>query len=84
MVTGSNDRRDTVDTSWKAAGNVDTQNSVVRDSVETLEESEDLGIQRLGRVERSHLLHCNMTMAVDDTTGQLLWSGEVSIGCVCE
>lgn len=45
MVTSRVDGKNTVDTGWKAVGNISTQSAVLCDTVETLEEGEDLGIQ---------------------------------------
>jgi len=48
MVTGGVDGGETVDASWETLGNVGSQNTVGRSTVETLEKSEDLGVQGLG------------------------------------
>jgi hypothetical protein len=84
MVACRVDGGETVDTSWKTLGNVGSQNTVGRSSVETLEEGEDLGVQGLGGLERRHKLHGNMTVTLDDTADQLLRSGIVSVGGVRE
>ena len=84
MVTGRVDGGETVDTSWETLGDVGSQNTVGRSSVETLEESEDLGVQGRRRLEIGHQLHCNVTVALDDTVDQLLRSGIVSVGRVRE
>jgi len=84
MVARRVDGGETVDTSWKTLGNVGSQNTVGGSSVKTLEESEDLGVQGFGRLERRHELHGNMTVTLDDTADQLLRSGIVSVGCVRE
>ena len=44
MVTGRVDARNTVDTDRKAVGDISGQDTALRDTVETLEEGEDLGI----------------------------------------
>ena len=79
MVTGRVYGGDTVDTGRETFGDVGSQNTVGRSSVETLEESEDLGAQGLRRVEGRHLLHGNVTVALNHTTDQLLRSGIVSV-----
>lgn len=84
MVACRVDRGETVDTSWKTLGNVGSQNTVGRSSVKTLEESEDLGVQGVGRLERRHKLHGNVTVTLDDTADQLLWSSIISVGRVRE
>lgn len=52
MITGRIDGGNTVDTSWESLGNVGGQDTVFRNTIETLEEIEDLGVQGLRRVER--------------------------------
>jgi len=84
MIPCGVDGGETVDTSWEALGNVSSQNTVGRSSVEALEESEDLGVQGLGRAERRHQLHGNMTVTLDDAINQLLRSGIVGVGRVRE
>lgn len=79
MVSGSVDRRDTVNASWKTVGDGSRQNAVLGGVVEALEEGEDFGIQGVGRVDRRHLLHHNMAVTLDDTVDQLLGSGKVGI-----
>ena len=79
MVTCRGDAGDTVDTSRKASRNVGSQDTVHGSSVETLEESEDLGVQGLRRVERRHLLYGNMAVTLDVTADQLLRSRKVSV-----
>ena len=84
MVTCRVDRGDAVDASWKTLGNIGGQNTVRRSTVETLEEIEDFGIQWLRRVERRHLLHGNVAVALDFAADQLLRSRVVSVGRVRE
>ena len=84
MVSCRVDGGDTVDTSWETLGNIGSQNTVVRSSIETLEEVEDLGVQGLGCVERRHLLHGNVAMTLNDTADQLLRGRVVSVGRVRE
>ena len=84
MVARRVDGGDTVNTSWKAVGNISSQNTVLRCVIETLEEGEDLWVQGRRRVERCHLLDGNVTVALDNTTDQLLRSGIVSVGRVRE
>jgi hypothetical protein len=84
MVSSSVDRRNTVETSWKAVGDTCGQNTIVCDIVETLEESEDFGVQGLSRVERRHLLYADMAVTLDNTADKLLRGGEVSVGSVRE
>jgi len=47
MITGRVDGGNTVDTSWESLGNVGGQYTVLRNTIETLEEIEDLGVQGL-------------------------------------
>jgi len=84
MIAGRIDGGDTVDASWKTLWEICGQNTTVRSSVETLEESEDLGVQRFRRVERCHLLNSNMTVTLDHAIDQLLRSGVVSVGRIRE
>jgi hypothetical protein len=77
MVSGSVNGRDPVNTRWKAFGDSSSQNVVDSDSIKTLKEGKDFGIQDVSRVERRHLLHGDMTVTPDDTTDQLLRSAEV-------
>jgi len=84
MIAGRVDGGDTVDTSWETLWKISGQNTISRTSVEALEESENLGVQRFRRVERCHLLNSNMTVALDHTTDQLLRSGVVGVGRVRE
>ena len=84
MVAGRVDTGNTVDTSWETVGDVCSQNAVFRGIVETLEESEDLGVQGFRRIERRHLLHGNVTVTLNDTVGQLLRGAIVSVGRVSE
>jgi len=84
MVACRVDGGETVDTGWKTLGDVGSQNTVGRSSIETLEESEDLGVQGIGRLERRHELDGNVTVTLDDTANQLLRSGIVSVGRVRE
>jgi len=84
MVAGRVDGGNTVDTSWESLGNISGQDTVLCDSVETLEEIEDFGIQGLRRVERCQFLHSNVTVTLNDTIDQLLRSGIVSVGRIRE
>lgn len=52
MITCRVDGRNAVDTGWETVGKISAQDTVVCDTVETLEESKNPGIQGLGRVER--------------------------------
>jgi len=79
MVAGGVDGGNTIDAFWEALGNIGTQNTVLCNTVEALEESEDLGVQRLIRIERRHLLHRNVTVALNGTTDQLLRGGVISV-----
>lgn len=85
VVRGSDNRRDTVEASRKTVGNSSGQDTVViRRSVETLKEREDLGVQRLGRVQRCHRLYGNVAVALNKTIDQMLRCSEVSAGWVRE
>jgi len=84
MITGRVDRGNTVDTNWESLGNVGAQDTVFRNTIETLEEIEDLGVQGLRRVERCQLLHGNVTMTLNNTADQLLRGGIVSVGRIRE
>jgi len=84
MIAGRVDGKDTIDTRRKTLGNIGGQDTVLSNTVETLEEIEDLWIQGLGRVERLHFLYSNVTVTLNDTVDQLLRGGIVSVGRVCE
>jgi len=84
MITGRVDGGDTVDTSWESFGNVSGQDTVFRNTIETLEEIEDLGAQGLRRVEGCQLLHGNVAVTLNDTVDQLLRGCIVSVGRIRE
>jgi hypothetical protein len=63
MVRARIDAAHSVGTSWQAGRDIGGQDAILSRVVETLEESEDGGVQRLGRGQRRKHLNGHMAVA---------------------
>jgi len=76
MVGSSVDGANSVHASSEAAGDVGGEDAILGDVVQTLEEGEGGGIERLGRLEGGELLDDNVTMTNENSIAiDLLGSG---------